>query len=74
MTENSLLRACHLMASSTVDSSVSDIFSTAPALQSNIGILSPDQIELAKILLESDQTHLFMHWSEPGDDGLRFDR
>lgn len=82
-----------MASSSTVDSSVSDLFSSAPALQSNLGILSPDQvcvdmfcvatcyysivilmlliwfglqIELAKILLENGQSHLFLHWSEPG--------
>ncbi|ESQ46642.1 hypothetical protein EUTSA_v10000457mg [Eutrema salsugineum] len=50
-----------------MDSSVvSDFFSSAPALQSNLGILSPDQIELAKILLENGQSHLFLHWPEPG--------
>ncbi|CAH2070860.1 unnamed protein product [Thlaspi arvense] len=51
---------------STVDSSVSDLFSSAPALLSNLGILSPDQIELAKILIENGQTHLFLHWPELG--------
>ena len=38
------LSSCLLMASSTVDSSVSDLFSSAPALQSNLEILSPDQV------------------------------
>ncbi|XAR62855.1 UTP--glucose-1-phosphate uridylyltransferase [Bertholletia excelsa] len=43
---------------------------SAPNLQKNLSILSPDQIELAKTLLESKQSHLFEHWSEPGvDDG-----
>ncbi|CAH2061005.1 unnamed protein product [Thlaspi arvense] len=51
---------------STIDSSVSDLFSSAPALQSNLGILSPDKIELAKILVENGQTYLFLHWPEPG--------
>uniref|UniRef100_A0A1J3GFT1 UTP-monosaccharide-1-phosphate uridylyltransferase n=1 Tax=Noccaea caerulescens TaxID=107243 RepID=A0A1J3GFT1_NOCCA len=51
---------------SSVDSSNTDLFSSAPALQSNLGILSPDQIELANILLENGQSHLFLHWPEQG--------
>ncbi|KAF8377081.1 hypothetical protein HHK36_030454 [Tetracentron sinense] len=39
---------------------------SAPNLQKNLCILSPDQIELAKMLLEMGQGHLFEHWPEPG--------
>ncbi|KAF9609736.1 hypothetical protein IFM89_018184 [Coptis chinensis] len=37
-------------------------------LQKNLRILSPDQIELAKVLVEIGQTHLFEHWTQPGID------
>jgi UDP-sugar pyrophosphorylase len=50
---------------STVDS---NFFSSVPALHSNLGLLSPDQIELAKILLENGQSHLFQQWPELGVD------
>ncbi|GMY06652.1 UDP-sugar pyrophosphorylase [Fagus crenata] len=43
-----------------------DFASSAPNLQINLHLLSPQQIELAKMLLESGQTHLFEHWPEPG--------
>ncbi|KAK1271620.1 UDP-sugar pyrophosphorylase [Acorus gramineus] len=47
--------------------------SPAPNLQKNLGILSPDQIKLAKMLLSEGQSHLFAHWAELGvdDDGKR---
>ncbi|KAF8411727.1 hypothetical protein HHK36_004285 [Tetracentron sinense] len=41
---------------------------SAPNLQKNLAILSPDQIELAKMLLETGQSNLFEHWPEPGVD------
>ncbi|KAJ4950375.1 hypothetical protein NE237_027207 [Protea cynaroides] len=41
---------------------------SAPNLQKNLGTLSPDQIELAKMLLDMGQTHLFEHWPEAGND------
>ena len=74
-----------------------DSASSAPNLQKNLSLLSPDQvhiciymwklvcvllksyvlfnwfivigqIELAKMLLEMGQSHLFEHWPEPGVD------
>ncbi|XP_015885782.1 UDP-sugar pyrophosphorylase [Ziziphus jujuba] len=45
-----------------------DLAASAPNLQKNIHLLSPQQIELAKILLETGQSHLFQHWAEPGVD------
>ncbi|MCE3050487.1 hypothetical protein HAX54_047327 [Datura stramonium] len=45
-----------------------DWASAAPNLQKNLFILSPEQVELAKVLLEMGQSHLFQHWSEPGVD------
>jgi UDP-sugar pyrophosphorylase len=54
-----------LFMASTVDS---NFFSSVPALHSNLGLLSPDQIELAKILLENGQSHLFQQWPELGVD------
>ncbi|KAG0492377.1 hypothetical protein HPP92_005775 [Vanilla planifolia] len=42
--------------------------SEVPNLQLNLNILSPDQIELAKMLLQEGQGHLFAHWAEPGVD------
>ncbi|KAK7861214.1 udp-sugar pyrophosphorylase 1 [Quercus suber] len=43
-----------------------DFAPSAPNLQHNLHLLTPQQIELAKILLETGQTHLFEHWAEPG--------
>ncbi|XWS21687.1 hypothetical protein CRYUN_Cryun30bG0075700 [Craigia yunnanensis] len=37
-----------------------------PNLLKNLHLLLPDQIELAKMLLEMGQSHLFQHWAEPG--------
>ncbi|KAF6133923.1 hypothetical protein GIB67_040687 [Kingdonia uniflora] len=45
-----------------------DWASSAPNLQKNLSLLSPDQIEDAKMLLEMGQTHLFEVWSELGVD------
>ncbi|XP_043708607.1 UDP-sugar pyrophosphorylase-like [Telopea speciosissima] len=45
-----------------------DWAASTPNLQKNLGILSPDHIELAKILLDMGQSHLFEHWPEPGVD------
>lgn len=42
--------------------------SSAPNLQRNLHLLSAEQIELAKVLLETRQSHLFEHWAEPGVD------
>ncbi|XP_077236450.1 UDP-sugar pyrophosphorylase-like isoform X1 [Tasmannia lanceolata] len=41
---------------------------SAPNLQKNLSILSSDQIELAKMLLDEGQSHIFVHWLEPGVD------
>ncbi|KAF5735479.1 UDP-sugar pyrophosphorylase [Tripterygium wilfordii] len=45
-----------------------DFASSAPNLRKNLNLLSPDQIELAKLLLEMGQSHSFEHWPEPGVD------
>ncbi|XP_021283972.1 UDP-sugar pyrophosphorylase [Herrania umbratica] len=37
-----------------------------PNLVKNLDLISPDQIELAKMLLEMGQSHLFQQWAEPG--------
>nr|GMD91067.1 UDP-sugar pyrophosphorylase [Ipomoea batatas] len=42
--------------------------SSAPNLQSNLSLFSPQQVELAKILLEAGQSHLFQQWPQPGVD------
>ncbi|MQL97714.1 hypothetical protein Taro_030420 [Colocasia esculenta] len=52
--------------------SIGDDWATAaPRLQKNLGILSPDQVEHAKLLLSEGQNHLFAHWSDPGVDDER---
>ncbi|XP_047081875.1 UDP-sugar pyrophosphorylase-like [Lolium rigidum] len=40
----------------------------SPALRRNLRLLSHDQVELAKMLLNEGQGHLFEHWPEPGVD------
>lgn len=45
-----------------------DWASSAPNLRNNLSLLSTDQIELGKMLLEMGQSHLFEHWPEPGVD------
>ncbi|KAL9173136.1 hypothetical protein ABFS82_03G093700 [Erythranthe guttata] len=49
------------------------VSSAAPNLQKNLSLLSPEQVELAKMLLEMNQGHLFQHWPEAGveDDAKR---
>ncbi|XVE95564.1 hypothetical protein REPUB_Repub02eG0108900 [Reevesia pubescens] len=61
------------MASATADSAAESLFNLninagdwPPNLVKNLHLLSPDQIELAKMLLEMGQSHLFEHWAEPG--------
>ncbi|XXG40701.1 hypothetical protein AAC387_Pa01g1351 [Persea americana] len=49
-------------------SSNADFAASAPNLRKNLSILSAEQIELAKMLLDEGQSHLFAHWSEPGVD------
>ncbi|CAK9175496.1 unnamed protein product [Ilex paraguariensis] len=39
-----------------------------PNLQQNLSLLSPQQIELAKMLVEMGQSHVFEKWTEPGVD------
>ncbi|KAL3504295.1 hypothetical protein ACH5RR_034136 [Cinchona calisaya] len=63
------------MATSTADSLSkltikSDDFaaSSAPNLHKNLFLLSPQQVELAKTLMEMEQSHLFEQWPEPGID------
>lgn len=41
---------------------------SAPNLRENLKILSPHEIELAKMLLREGQSHLFAYWPEPGVD------
>ncbi|KAM7507796.1 hypothetical protein LguiA_018249 [Lonicera macranthoides] len=43
-------------------------FSSSPNLRKNLSVLSPQQIELAKMLLEMGQSHLFENWAEPRID------
>ncbi|GAB4844122.1 hypothetical protein Ancab_037429 [Ancistrocladus abbreviatus] len=45
-----------------------DWAASAPNLKSNLSFLSPQQVELAKMLLVMGQDHLFQHWPEPGVD------
>ncbi|XP_073035938.1 UDP-sugar pyrophosphorylase-like [Primulina eburnea] len=46
-----------------------DWTAAAPSgLRENLPLLSPQQVELAKILLENGQSHFFKHWSNPGVD------
>ncbi|GLU00953.1 hypothetical protein SLE2022_182860 [Rubroshorea leprosula] len=45
-----------------------DFANSAPNLKKSLHLFSPDQIELAKMLLEMGQSHLFEHWPEPGVD------
>ncbi|KAL8481934.1 hypothetical protein ACS0TY_028179 [Phlomoides rotata] len=65
------------MAGSTANAlsklSIDDWAAAAPNLQKNHSLLSPEQVELAKALLELNQVHLFEHWPEPGveDDEKR---
>ncbi|KAJ0778369.1 putative UTP-monosaccharide-1-phosphate uridylyltransferase [Helianthus annuus] len=63
------------MASSSVNTAIDNLFnlqinelstSSSPNLQKNLSILSPDQVELAKMLLEMRQAHLFEDWPDPG--------
>ncbi|KAJ3696268.1 hypothetical protein LUZ60_001645 [Juncus effusus] len=42
--------------------------SSCPSLLTNLSLLSPSQIELAKMLVKEGQTHLFDNWAEPGVD------
>ncbi|KAL6511990.1 hypothetical protein OROGR_021587 [Orobanche gracilis] len=64
------------METSTVESTI-DAFSkltvdewasTAPNLRKNLPLLSQQQVDLAKMLLEMNQSHLFEHWPESGDE------
>ncbi|KAL0351544.1 UNVERIFIED_CONTAM: UDP-sugar pyrophosphorylase [Sesamum calycinum] len=52
---------------------IDDLASAAPNLRKNLALFSPQQVELAKVLLEMNQSHLFEHWPEPGveDDEKR---
>lgn len=51
----------------------SDWAANAPNLKRNLSLLSPEQVELAKMLIKMGQSHVFEHWSEPGleDDEKR---
>ncbi|CAD6335526.1 unnamed protein product [Miscanthus lutarioriparius] len=39
-----------------------------PPLRRNLQLLAPDEVGLAKMLLNEGQIHLFEHWPEPGVD------
>ncbi|CAL5050020.1 unnamed protein product [Urochloa decumbens] len=39
-----------------------------PPLRRNLHLLASDEVELAKMLLNEGQMHLFEHWPEPGVD------
>lgn len=39
-----------------------------PNLQRNLNILSPDYVDLAKMLIQNGQSHVFDEWPEPGVD------
>ncbi|KAI9201403.1 hypothetical protein LWI28_022961 [Acer negundo] len=41
---------------------------SASNLRKNLHLLSSEQLELAKMLIEMGQSHLFEHWPEPGID------
>ncbi|KAM0000883.1 putative nucleotidyltransferase [Helianthus debilis subsp. tardiflorus] len=65
------------MASAAVNSAIEKLAniqlnelstSSSPNLQKNLSLLSPQQIELGKMLLELGQGHLFEHWPDPGLD------
>ncbi|KAL4576990.1 hypothetical protein LXL04_013091 [Taraxacum kok-saghyz] len=77
--DQSLDRSPHLlfMTSSAVDSAIRKLAtvqlnelstSSSPNLQKNLLILSPEQIDLGKMLLETGQGHLFESWPDPGVD------
>ncbi|KAJ7524654.1 hypothetical protein O6H91_17G014900 [Diphasiastrum complanatum] len=42
-----------------------------PPLRANLGLLSPAQKELAHMLVEQNQKHLFAHWPELGVEDYR---
>ncbi|XP_030526560.1 UDP-sugar pyrophosphorylase [Rhodamnia argentea] len=44
------------------------VASAPPGLGKNLFVLSPDQVELAKLLVEMGQSHVFEHWADPGAD------
>ncbi|KAI3716552.1 hypothetical protein L1987_67507 [Smallanthus sonchifolius] len=65
------------MASSAVDNAINKLAnaqisdlstSSSPNLQKNLSILAPDEVELAKMLIEMEQGHLFEDWPDPGVD------
>ncbi|XP_024987087.1 UDP-sugar pyrophosphorylase-like [Cynara cardunculus var. scolymus] len=65
------------MASSTADATNDKLanvqinelsISASPNLQKNLSIFSPDQAELAKMLLVRGQSHLFEDWPDAGVD------
>jgi UDP-sugar pyrophosphorylase len=37
-----------------------------PPLRRNLRLLASEEVELAKMLLNEGQVHLFQHWPEPG--------
>ncbi|KMZ73959.1 UDP-glucose pyrophosphorylase [Zostera marina] len=42
--------------------------SSVPNLLKNIHLLSSDEVELAKLLVKEEQSHVFLHWADPGVD------
>ncbi|KAJ8762873.1 hypothetical protein K2173_023002 [Erythroxylum novogranatense] len=56
------------MASQLAQAFANLTFTDVPNLHNNLHLLSPQQVELAKMLVEMGQTHLFEHWPDPGVD------
>ncbi|XP_074280202.1 UDP-sugar pyrophosphorylase [Silene latifolia] len=58
-----------MAAASTITDQLANLtISECPNLHKNISILSPQHAELAKVLIEMEQSHLFGEWPEPGID------
>lgn len=60
------------MASTETGSGADDWVFSVPNLGKNLSLLSPKQVEVARMLVHMGQNHLFQHWSNPGvDDDLK---
>ncbi|AQK66786.1 UDP-sugar pyrophosphorylase-like [Zea mays] len=55
-------------AAALVTSGADEWAAACPPLRRNLQLLAPDEVELAKMLLNEGQIHLFEHWPEPGID------
>ncbi|KAL9245129.1 hypothetical protein vseg_018815 [Gypsophila vaccaria] len=56
------------MADAAADQLAKLTVADCPNLNKNLGVLSPDHVNLAKMLVEMGQCHLFSDWPEPGVD------